>query len=435
MNTPSHEALVKEARRTAKERDKNAFQPKFDPESPSGHARGCRCRSVGCLKKYCECFNAGMRCGVNCGCQDCKNTEGHPELLRVLGVEPSVKRAKFGEDAAGASATHMMYPAGSSSTAASQGNSQPRTSAFDKSLERAALPPWLKAILITGPDRELIKVVSNPIMSNVLGITTTRRRTAAETLLDDYLTMVEYKDIAVQMATAARQTNEDVLTQLMAEEEEKKKMLGAEKTSEKDESEKGSPETEEPAENGAKPTEIETVVSAPSNASVVSVSNSSSTTNASTILSSSLELESPATKEPIEPSDSPFAYLMQPTHNLGNQPRLGLRDYEENAELLIDVAQEAVLLKILDTRLRLIAEKVIKNEEEKSRDKALKAAAKRREEGLSADEAEVEESPEHSPATMESSSSSTRITPPPEDRDTQPLEESGTTQPMDVDDS
>ena len=42
----------------------------------NGEARtvyGCRCKRSKCLKKYCECFGAGLECGDNCICQDCLN--------------------------------------------------------------------------------------------------------------------------------------------------------------------------------------------------------------------------------------------------------------------------------------------------------------------------------------------------------------------------
>lgn len=37
------------------------------------HFRGCKCKKSNCLKKYCECFEAGVACGPNCRCFDCKN--------------------------------------------------------------------------------------------------------------------------------------------------------------------------------------------------------------------------------------------------------------------------------------------------------------------------------------------------------------------------
>ncbi|CAD8202532.1 unnamed protein product (macronuclear) [Paramecium tetraurelia] len=34
----------------------------------------CNCRKSNCQKKYCECYNAGVKCSELCKCDDCKNS-------------------------------------------------------------------------------------------------------------------------------------------------------------------------------------------------------------------------------------------------------------------------------------------------------------------------------------------------------------------------
>ena len=47
---------------------------------------GCRCKKTRCLKRYCSCYNAGIKCVAECKCLDCQN--GRP--ASVDQVAPSV---------------------------------------------------------------------------------------------------------------------------------------------------------------------------------------------------------------------------------------------------------------------------------------------------------------------------------------------------------
>eukprot|EP01083_Nonionella_stella_P285768 972794_1 len=71
---------------TALSRDSTAFRPKVKlTGSRSKHQRGCHCKRSACLKRYCECFQAGVGCSSICKCVGCQNEKSPVASLANFG--------------------------------------------------------------------------------------------------------------------------------------------------------------------------------------------------------------------------------------------------------------------------------------------------------------------------------------------------------------
>lgn len=77
-NIPEFEEVRQKAIVVTLERDPNAFfRANLSGKVKTKTRRGCHCKKSECLKKYCECFQAGVSCSDICKCTDCRNGKEH----------------------------------------------------------------------------------------------------------------------------------------------------------------------------------------------------------------------------------------------------------------------------------------------------------------------------------------------------------------------
>ena len=79
QNTPDDAELVRTTRRQIEARNPQAFAHKILLTAQDGgggggggdarHKKGCHCKKSACLKKYCECYQAGVKCQEYCKCE------------------------------------------------------------------------------------------------------------------------------------------------------------------------------------------------------------------------------------------------------------------------------------------------------------------------------------------------------------------------------
>ena len=76
-NNVEFDADRSKAIKSCLERNPSAFKPKIGRggDASRTHQKGCNCKRSGCLKNYCECYEARISCTSKCKCIGCKNIE------------------------------------------------------------------------------------------------------------------------------------------------------------------------------------------------------------------------------------------------------------------------------------------------------------------------------------------------------------------------
>ncbi|CAH6793440.1 tesmin [Phodopus roborovskii] len=98
-NNLRHELERFKAIKACIDRNPEAFQPKMGKGrlgvSKLRHSKGCNCKRSGCLKNYCECYEAKITCSSVCKCIACKNYEESPERKMLMNTPHYMEAGDF----------------------------------------------------------------------------------------------------------------------------------------------------------------------------------------------------------------------------------------------------------------------------------------------------------------------------------------------------
>ncbi|XP_071445311.1 protein lin-54 homolog [Hetaerina americana] len=120
-NNLEHEEERQKAIKLCLDRNRDAFRPKIGKGTVGDgrrHNKGCQCKRSGCLKNYCECYEAKISCTDMCRCVGCRNStkpflDGNAALKTIVDMEnfhdPFVKLKGIKSESQHQKTAHLSY--------------------------------------------------------------------------------------------------------------------------------------------------------------------------------------------------------------------------------------------------------------------------------------------------------------------------------------